>query len=120
MSAALQRFQIRQFPDKTFSEKELASRWKMTARTLQSWRAKGIGPRHIRIGERSIFYRAEDVRAYEAANLVGKPMAPEGWDTTVKRAAGALDVLATQAKTEKAKSTLATLRDELRALLPTI
>lgn len=102
----------------TLTEKELAARWKMTARTLQMWRAKGIGPRFIRIGERSIFYRAADVEAYERANTVGKPTPPDGWDSTVKRAAGALDVLAGQAKTPKAKTTLEGLRDELRALLP--
>lgn len=104
-------------PD-TFSEKELAERWKMTRRTLLSWRTKGIGPRFIRIGERSIFYRAEDVKAYEAANLVGKPLPPEGWEKTVKRAASALAMLATQAKSQKARATLETLRDELRAIIP--
>lgn len=104
-------------PD-TFSEKELAERWKMTRRTLLSWRTKGIGPRFIRIGERSIFYRAEDVKAYEAANLVGKPLPPEGWEKTVKRAASALAVLATRAKSQKALATLETLRDELRAIIP--
>lgn len=101
----------------TLTEKELATRWKLTARTLQGWRAKGIGPRFVRLGERSIFYRATDVEAYEAANVVGKRHPPDGWDATVKRAAGALDVLAKQAKTPKAQSTLAGLRDELRGLL---
>ena len=102
----------------TLNERELAARWKLTARTLQQWRAKGIGPRYIRLGERSIFYRLADVEAYELANVAGNPLPPKGWDLTVKRAAGALDVLAQQAKTPKAQSTLATLRDELRAILP--
>lgn len=102
----------------TLNERELAARWKLTARTLQQWRAKGIGPRYIRLGERSIFYRLADVEAYELANVAGNPLPPEGWDLTVKRAAGAIDVLSKQAKTPKAQSTLATLRDELRAILP--
>ena len=102
----------------TLTEKELAARWKLTIRTLQGWRSKGLGPRYVRLGERSIFYRSEDVEAYEKANVAGNPLPPEGWDLTVKRAAGALDVLAQQAKTPKAQSTLATLRDELRAILP--
>ena len=102
----------------TFNDKDLAKRWKMTQRTLQGWRAKGIGPRFIRIGERSIFYREEDVLAYEAANVVGRPMPPEGWDSVVKRAAADLDILAANGKTQKSRDTLACLRDELRALLP--
>lgn len=101
----------------TFTEKELAARWRITTRTLQGWRSRGIGPRFIRIGERSILYTAEDVARYEAANIVGKPPAPDGWESTVRRAAGALDMLAGQAKTPKARSTLEGLRDELRALL---
>ncbi|MGL4297312.1 MAG: helix-turn-helix transcriptional regulator [Aestuariivirga sp.] len=102
----------------TLTEKELAARWKLTIRTLQGWRSKGLGPRYVRLGERSIFYRSEDVEAYEKANVAGNPLPPEGWDLTVKRAAGALDVLAQQAKTQKAQATLATLRDDLRAIIP--
>ena len=104
---------------KRLTETDLAERWGVTARTLQGWRSKRIGPPFIQVGSRSIFYREEDVLAYEASNIVtDAPKAPEGWDTTVKRAAGALDVLADQAKTPKAKATLEGLRDELRALLP--
>ena len=102
---------------KRLTEKELAARWGMTHRTLQGWRATGKGPAFIRIGERSIFYRIEDVEAYEAASVVGKPIAPDGWDNTVKRAAAALDIVAKQAKTAKTRTTLIGLRDELRGLL---
>ncbi len=98
------------------NEKQLAQRWGMTARTLQGWRSKGLGPRFIRIGERSIFYRLSDVEEYEAASIVGKPVAPDGWDATVKRAAGAFDMLAKKA-TPKAATTLIGLRDELRKLI---
>lgn len=101
----------------TLTEKELAARWKMTARTLQTWRSKGIGPRFIRIGERSIFYRMSDVAAYESVNVVGNAIPPDGWETTVKRAAGAFNRLAGQAKTEEAQKTLIKLRDELNALI---
>ena len=65
---------------KRLTEKELAARWGMTHRTLQGWRATGKGPAFIRIGERSIFYREEDVLAYEASSIVGGPATePEGW-----------------------------------------
>lgn len=94
------------------NEKDLAERWQMTTRTLQSWRATGKGPRFIKIGERSIMYRIEDVLSYEDVCIVGKD-----WKGTVKRAASAFDVLAGQAKSETQKQTLSGLRDELRALL---
>ena len=99
------------------TENELAERWQMTTRTLQGWRKTGKGAPFIRIGERSIFYRLEDVLAYEEACVVGKPDAePAGWRDGLKRAAGALDLLARQ-KTGKAAATLTGLRDELRTLL---
>lgn len=101
----------------TYSETELAKRWGVTTRTLQQWRAKGIGCRFIRIGERSILYREEDVLAYEAASIVGKPTPPDGWETTVKRAASAIDMLAKKSATPKAKQTLEAMRDELRGLI---
>lgn len=105
-------------PTKPITELELAERWGLTTRTLQFWRKKGFGPQFIRLGERSIFYRRQDVEAYEAANIVGNPVAPIGWEQTVKRAAGAFDVLSEQAKSEKAKAALIGLRNELRSLLP--
>lgn len=98
------------------NETQLAKRWGMTTRTLQLWRAKGKGPAFIRIGERSIFYREEDVLAYEKSNVVGKHIPPDGWELVVKRAAGALDLLSKK-HGNKAAATLATLRDELRALI---
>jgi hypothetical protein len=101
----------------TLTEKELASRWKITARTLQAWRTKGIGPRFIRIGERSVFYRMKDVAAYESANVVGHAIPPEGWEATVTRAAGALNLLAKKAAKPEIQKTLNSLRDELHALI---
>jgi predicted DNA-binding transcriptional regulator AlpA len=103
---------------KPITESELADRWGITTRTLQLWRKKGFGPQFIRLGERSIFYRRADVEAYEAVNIVGNPVAPVGWDQTVKRAAGAFDVLSEQAKSAATKAALIKLRDELRNLLP--
>ena len=101
----------------TLTEKDLALRWKKTTRTLQLWRAKGSGPAFICIGKRSIYYRLDAIEAFEKASTVGKLIAPDGWDVTVKRAAGAIGVLASQAKSTKAATTLTSLRDELRALI---
>lgn len=50
-------------------ERDLASRWKMSQRTLQRWRAEGSGPHHIRIGG-SIRYRMADVLDYERRHAV--------------------------------------------------
>jgi hypothetical protein len=101
----------------TLTEKALAKRWDITPRTLQMWRNKGIGPLFIRIGKRSVFYRTEDVLAYEKAHVVGKPIAPDGWDTTVKRAAAALDLLASKAAKPEGQKTLSGLCSELRGLI---
>lgn len=47
------------------SEKELADRYGLHVRTLNNWRAAGIGPKWIVIGKNTIRYRMEDVIAYE-------------------------------------------------------
>jgi hypothetical protein len=99
---------------KRFTETELAERWDVTTRTLQGWRKSKKGPAFIRIGERSIFYREEDVIAYENSCVVRNE---EPWLVPVKRAAGALNLLAEKAAKPEVKKTLTDLRDELLALL---
>ncbi len=47
------------------NQKELADRWKISARTLERWRWTGEGPQYIKIGGR-VVYRQEDVEAFEA------------------------------------------------------
>lgn len=101
---------------KRLTETELAKRWDVTTRTLQGWRKSGKGPPFIRIGERSIFYREEDVLAYEDASLKGRLDEPR-WRPVVKRAAAAIEIQAGKAKTDRARLTLEALRDELRSLL---
>lgn len=46
------------------TERELAKRWNISTRTLQRWRANGVGPRAVRIGD-SIRYRPCDVLSFE-------------------------------------------------------
>jgi DNA-binding transcriptional MerR regulator len=46
---------------------QLSERWKVSARTLEQWRWKGIGPPYLKIGGR-VLYSLEDIEAYEAAN----------------------------------------------------
>ena len=50
------------------NEKQLAARWGVSVRTLQTARVKGTGAPFIRIG-RSVRYRLEDVLAYERDRL---------------------------------------------------
>lgn len=46
------------------NQTELASRWTISARTLERWRWTGEGPAFLKIGGR-VVYRLEDVLAYE-------------------------------------------------------
>lgn len=49
-------------------EDELARRWRISLRTLQRWRAQGLGPAHLVIGRR-ILYRRAEVEDYERRRL---------------------------------------------------
>lgn len=43
---------------------ELASRWRISPRTLERWRWRKTGPSYTKIGGR-VVYAVEDVEAYE-------------------------------------------------------
>ena len=47
---------------------DLAKRWKLATRTLERWRAQGIGPIFLKLHNR-VVYREEDIIAYEAQSL---------------------------------------------------
>jgi hypothetical protein len=46
------------------NQQELARRWRLSERTLESWRWKKIGPNYIRL-EGKVVYALSDVEAYE-------------------------------------------------------
>ncbi len=48
------------------TQQELAEHWRITVRTLERWRAAGIGPASLKLNGR-VLYRIEDVLAFEAA-----------------------------------------------------
>ena len=50
------------------NQRELATRWGMSERTLERWRCIGWGPCFIKLGGR-IIYRVEDIEAYEMNNM---------------------------------------------------
>jgi hypothetical protein len=55
-------------PMKNLSQAELAARWKMSPRTLEQWRWRGVGPRYLKIGGR-VIYPEPEVEAFEADRL---------------------------------------------------
>jgi predicted DNA-binding transcriptional regulator AlpA len=46
------------------TEREVATRCKLSVRTLQRWRYIGMGPSYLKLGGR-IVYRLSDVEAWE-------------------------------------------------------
>jgi hypothetical protein len=53
----------------------LATRWRVSPRTLEQWRWQGRGPRFLKIGGR-VVYRLADVEAFEAASLHANTTGP--------------------------------------------
>ncbi|MEW7978437.1 MAG: helix-turn-helix domain-containing protein [Candidatus Sedimenticola endophacoides] len=50
------------------NQKQLADYWGISQRTLERWRALGLGPLFLKIGGR-VVYRVEDILAYEEQHL---------------------------------------------------
>ena len=50
------------------AQDDLATRWRMSPRTLEQWRWRGVGPRYLKIGGR-VIYPETEVEAHEAAQL---------------------------------------------------
>lgn len=53
----------------TLTTERLANRWGISPQTLENWRSAKRGPDYIKMGG-VIVYRIEDVRRYEADNLI--------------------------------------------------
>ena len=54
--------------DHYLTQDELASRWRLSPRTLERWRRQDRGPAWVRLPGR-VLYHVEDVRDYERAQL---------------------------------------------------
>ena len=50
------------------TQKALARRWCLSARTLERWRWLGMGPRFMKVGGR-VRYRLADIEAFEQSRL---------------------------------------------------
>lgn len=48
------------------TERDLAARWHLTVKAIQAKRARGGGPRYLKLGS-AVRYRLADIEAYEAA-----------------------------------------------------
>jgi hypothetical protein len=57
-------------PKPVLRERDLADRWRKSLRTVQRMRDGNGGPAWFRIG-RTVYYRLDDVLAFEAARLQG-------------------------------------------------
>jgi len=64
-------------------ETELANRWKLSVKTLRSWRQRNVGPRWFTLG-RHVRYHVADVLAYEA-DALPQWLALEAADQHLKR-----------------------------------
>ena len=66
MQAAQSRIEL----DELTTEVEAADFLKISIRTLQAWRCRGVGPAYVRAG-RAIRYRRRDLIAWIEANTIG-------------------------------------------------
>ncbi len=54
----------------TLTQQEAAARLGITPEALRKWRRFGRGPKFLRLGQKLIRYREEDIEAFIAANVV--------------------------------------------------
>jgi predicted DNA-binding transcriptional regulator AlpA len=52
------------------TQREAAALLHLSERTLERWRVAGDGPKHVRLGHRSIRYRLTEIEAYITSRVV--------------------------------------------------
>lgn len=65
-------------PIRLFNEKDAAHLLGLSVRTLQSWRARGIGPAFLKLGGWSVRYRVADIVSYAETMVVEKSQKAAG------------------------------------------
>lgn len=50
------------------TKEELAARWKVTTKTIETWVKDGCCPKPVKLGKRRIRFRLTDIEQHEAAN----------------------------------------------------
>ena len=53
-------------PGDILTPAELAAEYRLAERTLANWRARGEGPRFLKLGKRAVRYRRADIEAFIA------------------------------------------------------
>jgi predicted DNA-binding transcriptional regulator AlpA len=53
------------------SQREVAVRLGVSARTVEGWRARGVGPPYLRLSARAVRYRSSDLEQWLARRRVG-------------------------------------------------
>jgi hypothetical protein len=53
----------------SYTEQELAARWKISIKTLQDWRFRGFGPKFLKLGK-NVRYPISEILAFEEENTV--------------------------------------------------
>jgi predicted DNA-binding transcriptional regulator AlpA len=51
-------------PDSLLTPSEVAQVLRVSEKTIERWRSKGTGPRHIKVGPRRVAYRVAEVLAF--------------------------------------------------------
>ena len=71
------------------TEKDLAERWNMSVSSIQKYRSsiKKSGPSYVVIGQGTIRYRPEDVKAYEETCETGGYLPPQAKRALLRHAA---------------------------------
>ena len=59
-------------PADLLSELEVSASLSISPQTLRNWRAKGEGPRFVKVGKRVVRYFRSDVDAFIEAGVSGK------------------------------------------------
>lgn len=95
---------------------DLAKRWDVTTRTLQTYRNDRIGPQFIVIGKNTVRYRIQDVLAHEERLLTGGEV-PVRAEQVMRKAASVLDTITAWKMRPETLVTIQGVRDGLIAEL---
>lgn len=100
--------------DDLLTPEDLAKRWKVTTRTLVTYRNDGIGPQFTVLGKNTVRYRIQDVLAHEERRLTGGAV-PARAEQAMRRAAAVLDTITKWKMRQETLSTVQGVRDDLIA-----
>lgn len=91
---------------------DLAKRWDVTTRTLDSYRRESTGPQFMMLGKKTIRYRMSDVLAHEERMLTGGEL-PKRADEVIRKAAGMFDAISHWKMRPDTHATIERMRDDL-------